>query len=80
METGQTDFWRSLQHEAYMFSLNNGGEYDWAPASVKINGTIYPYTTCVHTGVSEPFKGALLRFPDYKKVVTGSLEGFQYRS
>lgn len=77
--TRQMDFWRSPRHEAFMLSNNYGDEHDYVPVAVKIDGLVIPYTACVGTGAAEPFENALKNFPDYVKVATGTLQGFQHR-
>lgn len=75
----QYDFWKSEQHERWMLSLNRGDEHDYTPVAVEINGVIIPYTSCREIGHSEPFDNALAKFPDYRKVGSGTLRGFRWR-
>lgn len=75
-----TDFWMSTSHEAWMLSLNRGDEDDYIPNEVVIHDQVFPYTSCCDAGRTEPFENALIRFPDYIKVATGTLRGWRRRT
>lgn len=80
-------FWYSEQHARHYARINqeNPIDYDGKPDPVhknfaEIDGQLIPYTTCTtQPEATEPFDGAMERFPDYKKVAEGKIRNIRTR-